>query len=463
MIERIEWNRYYDLHKLPNPFMTGERERPIRITLHSECLKGLSGKPMEAVALLREFGNLPQIDLLETEPGNSPSIEIEPFDLTKDVINVRIVSTGGVTSLWTGIHGSRQWPNYAAFLVGQQGQNHPSTNEMVNAIKLSQAHYKVGSDILVTLDPLILEHRDKSLIREANPRTPTEAAQIVGLFLRSRNIYTYMASSKVRSNFSRGLFYWILARYRLPSMWRYFSACVAAGKERSNGLQSLGSAILIRSVRALEARDAIGIQFYLPQNNETRDQMMYHFDYLTLVLTGAFDAQARITNNIYQLGCKGISIAFQRKGFVDALASKDAKELHNFISSQRFKDTMTLLNNLRNTIHAANLETIGYHVSPHPEQSRIKVPVDIEKAVWEAAERLGSANRWGLSKEPWWTLLEPYSYSIALIEESFSAINSIASATDVGRLFSEQATPKLLEAAPLNSEFQWGERISLLA
>lgn len=141
---------------------------------------------------------MPQIDLLETEPGSSPSIDVEPFDLTKDVINVRIVSTGGVTSLWTGIHGSRQWPNYAAFLVGQQDQNHPSTNEMVNAIKLSQAHYQVGSDILVTLDPLLLEHRDKSLIREANPRTPTEAAQIVGLFLRSRNIYTYMASLKVR-------------------------------------------------------------------------------------------------------------------------------------------------------------------------------------------------------------------------------------------------------------------------
>ena len=259
------------------------------------------------------------------------------------------------------------------------------------------------------------------------------------------------------------MFYWVLARHRLPSMWRYFSACIAAGKTHSDDLQGLGGAILIRAVRALEARDAIGIQFYLPQNNETRDQMMYHFDYLTLVLTGAFDAQARVANNVYQIGRKGISIGFQRKSFIKALASKDAQSLYSFISSQRFKDIITLLYNLRNTIHAAALETIGYHESSRPEHSLIKVPADIEKAVWDAAERLGSAGRWGLSNKPWWTLLEPYSYSTALVEESFSAINIIASATDVGRLFPTQATLEFRETAPPNSAFQWGERISLLA
>lgn len=463
MIECIDWNRTAHFGKFPNPFMRGDGERPLRITLHSESLREITGQSMDAVALLRELGHLPQIELLETEPGNFSHIEVDAFDPKSDIINVRIVSRDGVIKTYAGINNPRQWPDIAAHLAGQHNPGHQKAREMLDVLIKSQAHYEIDGDILVTMSPLLLGNRDKNWVREANPRTPAEAAQIVGLFLRSRNNYTYRAGLNIKMSFNRGLFYWVLARHRLPNMWRYFSACVAASKTHGDDLQGTGEAILVRAVRALEARDAIGIQFYLPQNNETRDQMMYHFDYLTLVLSGALDAQARVANSVYQINKKERLIGFQREDFVKALKSGDAQALYNFVSSQRFKDIKTLLYNLRNTIHAAALKTMAYHESSRPEHSFVAVPAAIGNSVWEAAERLGSTDRWGLSKKHQWALLEPYSYSTSLVEESLSAIDTIASNTDVRRLFpNNNPTPDLKDTAPLNSEFIWGERLALL-
>jgi len=87
-------------------------------------------------------------------------------------------------------------------------------------------------------------------------------------------------------SFSRGRFYWVLARNKLPNMRRYFSGCVYAGAVRKDDTLYLGQSVLMRCARALEARDAIGFNFYIPQNNDVRDAIMYHFDYLMLLLSG---------------------------------------------------------------------------------------------------------------------------------------------------------------------------------
>ncbi len=82
----------------------------------------------------------------------------------------------------------------------------------------------------------------------------------------------------------------------------------------------------------------------------------------------------------------------------------------------------------------------------------------------EAAEHLGGAEEWGLTsafQEVW---LEPYWYSVALVRESLDAINEVAAYTDVSRLFQvDQPIPPLKDEAPVNSVFEWGKRLSLLA
>lgn len=461
MIERIEWGHTH-IDELLSAFMRGKGERPLRITLHSDSLAKLCGKEMEAVAVLREFGHIPEIQVFETSPGDYPHIESGDINPKENAISVQIVS-GEQLLMLAAIQNARQLPSLAAHLVGQSNPDHQDARAMLDHLIIAEAHCSIHGDILVTSSPLLIRHRNKRELREANPRTPLEAAQIVGGFLRSRDIYIYAAGPKSKYSFDRGMFYWVLVRYRLPSMWRYFSACLAAGKGKHSDLPRLGESILVRCVRALEARDAIGIQFYLPQNKMDSDQMMYHFDYLTLVIAGALDAQARIAKIAYQIDLDDRWASFRGKEFVKALKLKGTQELHDFVNEQRFKDVTTLLYNLRNTIHAAALKIVTYQEEARPRHSLIEVPANMHESIWGAAERLGGPDIWGLIKKPFGIFLEPYSYATTLVEKSFSVIDAIATATDFKKLFPSNQPPLLTEAAPADRIFKWGERIALLA
>jgi hypothetical protein len=464
MIERVEWSRKTHSGELGCPFMRGQGERPLRITLHSDSLAKLSGEEMAAVGVLREFGHLPEIEVLETEPGGYPHIEVGDLDPQADFIPVQIVS-GGEPQLYTSVPFPRQWLGVARHLVGQPTLDHPDVSAMLDLVIMAQAHYSCGGDILVTSSPLLLKHRSKTSLREANPRTPLEAAQIVGLFLRSRDIYTYEAGPRYQRRFDRGMFYWVLARHRLPSMWRYFSACLAAEKVRGDDLGELGQSILVRSVRALEARDAIGVQFYMPQDNNTRDQMMYHFDYLTLVLAGALDAQAIVANLAYQAVKDDRDASFRREGFRTKLAEREARELCELFADDGFKSLLTLLYGPRNTIHRAALRTIAYQERSEPQHTFAEVPQSIGEKLCEAVEQLGGAEEWGLtSSRLQEARLEPYSYATALVRESLKTIDAVASATDVTRLFPvDEPIPSLTEGPSEDSVFERGERVALLA
>jgi len=463
MIERIEWDKLTsNLNELHSPFTRGEGERPLRITFHSQSFTNLSEEDKAAIELLRELAKLKELEAFETSPGDFPHIVLSEPDPKDDFIPVKLMRRDTLL-MSTLVWNKRQWPIIAERLVSLNRQNKETVQEMLNVLILAQAHRSVGGDIFITKSLLLLSNR--STINETNPRTPLEAAQLVGLFLRSRNIYAYRAGPKFKASFGQGMFYWILARYHLPNMWRYFSACVAAGKTRGDDIQELGEAVLVRAVRALQARDAIGVQFYVPQNNNTGDQIMYHFDYLTLVLAGAIDAQARVAHRAYCLSTREWLAYFYKKEFRAALAQNGAQELQTLSSKKTFGSLLTLLYKPRNTIHGAALKTFSYEGRSGPRHTLIAVTQPIGQKLLDAGEQLGGAEEWGLTSgfnnEVW---LEPYSYATALVKESLAAINEIAAATDVSRLFKDgQPIPPLMEAAPKNSEFMWGKRLSLLA
>jgi hypothetical protein len=94
---------------------------------------------------------------------------------------------------------------------------------------------------------------------------------------------------------------------------------------------------------------------------------------------------------------------------------------------------MTLLFELRNTIHGASLLPGGFHDVSQPESSVIQVPPELGNILREAAQRNSSIERWGfVTRNP--VLIEPLTYSTALVEESFKFLELIASATDVQNL-----------------------------
>ncbi len=333
---------------------------------------------------------------------------------------------------------------------------------------IATAHRVLGRDVFVTLAPYLLKSRNKKVLRPVNAKTPKEAAKIVGLFLRTRNNYTCG-----HTTINRGLFYWALARYRLPSMWKYFSACIASGKYRSDDIAYLGQSILTRGVRVLEAKDAIGGQFYLPQNNDTRDIMMYHFDYLTVLLSGIFDAQARVASRAYGITKpKERNVSFRNQEFQEKLEEAGAGQLSSLCIGQSFIDLMILLYELRNTIHGAGLPTFSELGSRPYEESFVKVLPAHRDAVLEAAKCLGGLDNWGLRQTQWGppyrTMdleFEPYTYALTLVDNCFSMIDKIASLTDVMRLAKELDPASLNTNPPTDNQIfsqEIGERLLLL-
>jgi hypothetical protein len=227
----------------------------------------------------------------------------------------------------------------------------------------------------------------------------------------------------------RWFFYWVLVRHRLPAMWRYFEACVHADKHRTDDIMDLGASVLVRGVRALQARDAVGQWFYAEEGRDREDEMLYHLEYLTLALGGAIDAQARVAFRAYGLTGDERSAYFGRRHFMQTLAPK-APALHAIASDQRFEDLMVLLRDVRNTIHGAALRAMTVQTAT-AETSVIELRQELGDRLWDAAERRDTAHHWGLSRVHGAVRLDAYTYAFTLVAETLHAIDQLADATDV--------------------------------
>lgn len=338
----------------------------------------------------------------------------------------------------------------------------------------ARAHHACGQDVLVTTSPWLLSHRSEGpapeaepwtrgaerWVAETNPRTPSEAARIVGLFLRARRDYAYWADGHggtVRLS-DHGSFYWLLAHRRLPRVWRYREACGAASQVRRDGTLGLGQSVYDRCVRALEARDAIGEQFYVPETEDSFDTQGYHFDYLLLLLSGTLDAQARAARRAYNIGAQKDEkrLNFREPGFLKQLDTAGARRLHALVSGQRARGVMTLISKLRNEIHAAGLSR---HVLLHqssawpapwrgPRTSFFGIPGAESAAVRAAAEACGGLDRWGLMGQGNDLVFDAYTYATVVVEETLRLVDAVADATDVEGLFPAGPPVPPLEARP---------------
>jgi hypothetical protein len=291
-------------------------------------------------------------------------------------------------------------------------------------------------DVLITLSPYLLDNRENPWIRSVNPRNPVEAVKIIGLLLRTQGGYRFEPMPNYFLEFDRRSIYKELLQCKLPNISLYIRACTHAEALGAAGITHLAESALVRCTRALQARDEIGALFYMPQSNESRDAIMYHFDYLALLLMGAFDAQARVARLVYGITDVGERDAsFRFKNFRKAMKRNGAVALYNQTSNQ-FVDLMTLLKEVRNSIHASVWPTIASVHYGKGEESFIKVPPVYQDDLWRAAQQCGSVLDWGLIRHSEFSmlLLEPYSYAINLVGKCFEQIDEIARLTDVVRL-----------------------------
>jgi hypothetical protein len=467
MIRRIIWNPAHSREE--SPFLQAS-QRPLRITFHSESLVNLSNEESEAIQQLRHLSHLwpSDIAILNTKAGDAPYISIGPINKYSDDILVRIITQGAEDSI-TDIPFREQWLRIALGLLPGKSSNDPDVMAMHEALILARAHIAARGNILITKSHWLLNNRASTWIDEANPYTPLEASQLIGLFLRSRYRYEVCIAQKCVS-FDRSFFYHILARYKLPNMWRYIAACAA----KSDDTRDLALTIVTRCIRALQTRDTIGELFYVvPQSYGTLDTMSYYFDYLTLLLAGTFDAQARIAwfTNTYTTPVHQANFRIRKphKGKYQSASNAFLNELRrvnpclwNLVSAQSFQDFTILLYELRNNIHGRLPEELI-----ESDKGGIKTPFILlhhehKTELQRAAMQYTSMEDWGLVEKSYNLvldsdghtehhidfLIEPYTYACTLIREGFKWIDRIATATDISGLLPSGQTVTQLPSGP---------------
>ncbi len=450
MIERIYWARTMHQSELVSPFDRGQ-QRPIRLLLDTESFTG--SPPNEAAALdaLRDLGRVPDIEIIESQPGEFPHYVIHGPN-ANNWMEIDLLQNG--EPMRRGGGGFPLAPGESPTALADDSLD-PNERASRMAVWLHNIHLSLGQDILVTLRPHLLDRpHDRT-----NPRRPSDAVRIVALLLRTRDNYiieTWPGGSS--HSIGRAGFFWVLTFNLLPNLWAFMSACGAAAQLRQDDVGDLAHSVFARCVRALEARDAIGEQFYRPYSGTTEERVMYHFDYLSLVLAGALDALALIIYRTYALTRPGEQQASfsppapgprppRVKDFYRELANSGATTLTTLITGQPFEDVMRLVYRLRHTIHREMLYQLTYKEAGNLEQLFVEVPSRDAADFVAATARISSYDQWGL-RVGRSVHIEPYTYASALIPACFGLIDAVIGATDINRLFDGHPIPSYSAAPP---------------
>lgn len=397
-----------------SPFRRGKDERRLGITIHASTPPTTFADD-EALTLIRELVNLAEITFADTAAGARRQLKVEPTDRAAYDTCPFGIYKGEDQVLSALIASPDQWTQ----CVDRHATPTSDKQDLLPDVFVAAAHEALNHDLFVTTSRQLLQLRDHKDFLHLNICPPSEAVKIVGLFLRSRDQFVHTASPRGRAVVDSWSFYLLLTRTKLPRLW---ARSVLWGEVTRNHTKvgPLRESVFLRSRRAIEARDAIGIQFYLRQSNRTQDVILYHFDYLTLLLNGALDALMHIARVIYSVKIDPWEVGFWRKEFRKGL-KRAAPQLHALFTTDRTEALRTLLAAPRNTIHGARLRSMGFETAGHPPIALVKFDDAYGLAAWQAAEQLGGLERWGLLQFPGFPF-EPYSYTHALLDECFQLI-----------------------------------------
>ena len=233
----------------------------------------------------------------------------------------------------------------------------------------------------------------------------------------------------------------------MPELDRYWAACVYSEKQRGDDLLQLGQSLNVRLHRALELRDAIGGQFYQRQNNYTRDYMMANLEYWALMVSGALDAQARMTIRAYELPLREQTANFRDLNIPVHLDNAGAQNLATVLRDARTRAMLTLCRQLRNTIHGASYTHVGTTGYGEPS-SFVRVANADCATLLNAAQDLGDPAVRGFTDRLGGLAFEPYTFVHTLTDDVFRLIGLIASATDVSRFFPAGVTDEFSNPRP---------------
>jgi hypothetical protein len=317
-------------------------------------------------------------------------------------------------------------------MIEHYTNGHPEDAESLLAQLLPlELHRQQHRDVFATNSQIIQKYVGR--FPDANVRSFGESLRFLALQLRAQDSFPWRAGHRVVEMMDREWFYSLSASARMPALGKLWVAWARRARQKKDESEYLGMSPHARCARALRALDEIGFEFFASEEERKRQLMTYHFDYLTMLLAGAVDAQGRMARAIFTIKKPGErNAAFHHEAFVDGLRAAGATHLLTVIESERCRATQKLLWSLRNTIHGVGLTELGVEIGGQARGSVHRVHGGDAKTVIESAEALGGPRAFGLS-----TLLgaelEPYQCAVGLVKAGFEAINNIAAAIQLDR------------------------------
>lgn len=258
------------------------------------------------------------------------------------------------------------------------------------AVQVAQA---VHADVYVTDRPYLFATSRMSG-RGVTILSPRDALTMVSLYLRTQGEYLTYRESGYRHGMGKGMYYWVGARELTPEAWRWFSACVfdsdASGDDT---LLYLGSSVLQRVQRALEARDDVHRALNRPQNNSTADETLASLDIVFILLMGAVDAVARVAHLTLGLSSGIFQAAWQKQQWLTSVTQACPPLAQVVAPDSPGYHTLTILRLLRNSVHGEALQALAVQTS-----SQISTALGLPKSdmttLLAAMDALGGQAAW---------------------------------------------------------------------
>ena len=217
----------------------------------------------------------------------------------------------------------------------------------------------------------------------------------------------YYVSSGYALN--KGGWYWFSMRLKLPHY---------------NVGDEMLDALAYRFYYALMALDEIGIQYYTGANNDTMDNMLYHFNYLISLITGIFDNLALNTNKSLGINHRPIlRVSLSNKNGKDFLKKvrEEDEILREHIHS--YVEFINLIYSFRElVIHREGLSKTRFeNVDSNGKWNAnfIKISEEIKQKIDLCGDKRDVYNpftKWGVYQiDDEEFLLEPYHFSIQVL------------------------------------------------
>jgi hypothetical protein len=456
MIPRIELHNVRQIHEERSAFARGPKERKLRIVVDRT-----TAAEDDTLEMLLGFAHHPLIELLSTRSEGIPRLELRPIDRQDDQAPMEISWPDGRKI------GRAVWPasNYATWTENHL-RSHPSADrdEVLQVLLLAGAAIEVGADAFVTgSDVLLGTAGQRQLAKDSNAMTVESAVALVGLYLRLRNDFTYRQEKQFRENFTRRMYYWVLARELLPSAWRWTDA--GGQHSRATGddtILQLSLSALKRIDHALRARDRLHEQMKLPQNNDTADEALFYLDTFLVFFVSAFDIVAQVAHLAYGLDPGKLHLAGWRREWRTKQLNSVAPQVSTLMDDGTpARDTLDLLALLRNPIHGEALSTVARRAGGRPPENVVLLPKGQEQALLTIIARHGGKDRWGIQSLPSFGMSMQIDVFVeAVLPSAIDALNSLMAAVEVQRLPGVQ--PTALAAGPLargsTDAFEAGKR-----